>query len=142
YTKEENPRAGNKIRELAELPKNTVNSKLLQKKYLGFDVFRNSAETTKNIRVLLENSFVRPLLDDDLVLLLLKLSNRLERLYKYLSDTENLIKLDDNAKKEYVIFGSKEISSYNAYFPNRKLLVKKFPGKEGMGVVEDFADFE
>ena len=142
YTKEENPRSGNKIKELSELPKKTVNSKLVQKEYLGFEIFRNSTETTKNIRGLLENSFVRPLLDDDLVLLLLKLTNRLERLFKYLSNTENLVKLSNNTKNEYVIFGSKEISSYNAYFPNRKLLVRKFPGKEGMGVVEDFADFE
>ncbi len=141
YTKKEKPRASNKIKELAELPKTTIKLKLTRKKYLGFEVFRNSTETTKNIRSLLENSFIRPLLDDDLVLLLLKLTNRLERLFKYLSQPDNLIKLNETAKKEYVIFGSKEISSYNAYFPNRKLLVKKIPGKKGMGVVEDFADF-
>ncbi len=142
HSKDENPHAGHKIKELSELSESNIVLKLSQKEYLGFEIFRNSAETTKNIRSLLENSFVRPLLDDDLVLLLLKLTNRLERLFNYLSDQENLIKLNGNAKKTYVIFGSKEISSYNAYFPDRKLLVKKFPGKEGMGVVEDFADFE
>ena len=123
------------------LTKQSIIAKIKSKEYLGFEIFRNSDETTKNVRKLLENSFIRPLIDDDLVLVLIKLTNRLEKLALSLSKPDNLLKLNKPRVTEYLIFGSKVISSYNVNYPNRKLLVKKIPHKEGMGVVEQFADF-
>ncbi len=126
---------------LEKLTKKSIVAKIKNKEYLGFDIFRNSDETTKNIRKLLESSFIRPLIDDDLVLVLIKLTNRLEKLYRSLAEPESLVKTNKPKANEYKIFGSKEISSYNINYPNRKLLVKKIPHKDGIGVVEQFADF-
>lgn len=126
---------------LENLTKLEIKDWIKDREFLGFEIFRNSEETTKNIRKILENSFIRPLLDNDLVLTLIKLTNRLENLYRLLSQQNNIIDLNKSDSDKYKIFGSKDISSYNAFYPNRKLLVKKIPKKEGMGVVEQFADF-
>jgi len=141
YSRNEYPETKKIGSELEKLTKELIVTKIKNREYLGFDIFRNSDETTKNIKKLLENSFLRPLIDDDLVLVLIKLTNRLEKLYQSLAKPENLVKTNKPKASEYKIFGSREISSYNISYPNRKLLVKKIPHKDGMGVVEQFADF-
>lgn len=141
YTKGKYTNSRELSNKLENLTKKEIVNELQNREYMGFDILCNSSEITKNIRNLLENNFIRPLLDDEMILLLLKLSNRLSDLYSNLSDTGHLIKLPKSAEAEYVIFGSKEISSYNAYYPDRKLLAKKIPKRDGMAIVERFADF-
>ena len=129
------------MKNLDKVSKIEIKKHIKQREYVGFELFCNSSETTKDVKELLANNFIRPLLDDDLALLLLKLINRLDRLYKLLSEQENLQEITKDIADTYTIFGSKEISSYNANYPNRRLLVKNIPRKEGMGVVESAADF-
>jgi hypothetical protein len=126
---------------LDKVSKVKIKESIKEREYMGFELFCNSSETTKDVKELLSNNFIRPLLDDDLALLLLKLTNRLDRLFKLLSEQKNLQEIKKNTTDTYTIFVSKEISSYNANYPNRRLLVKNIPDKEGMGVVESSADF-
>ncbi len=126
---------------LDKISKVKIKESIKEREYMGFELFCNSSETTKDVKELLSNNFIRPLLDDDLALLLLKITNRLDRLFKLLSDQKNLQEIKKDNTDTFTIFGSKDISSYNASYPNRRLLVKNIPGKEGMGVVESSADF-
>jgi hypothetical protein len=129
------------IKNLDKISKDEIKEHIKEREYMGFELFCNSNETTKDVKELLSNNFIRPLLDDDLALVLLKLINRLDKLFKFLSEQKNLQEIEKNITDTYTIFGSKEISSYNASYPNRRLLVKNIPDKRGMGVVESFADF-
>ncbi|NTU46104.1 hypothetical protein HGA88_00585 [Candidatus Roizmanbacteria bacterium] len=129
------------MKELDKVSKVEIKKLIKERQYMGFELFCNSSETTKDIKELLSNNFIRPLLDDDLALLLLKLTNRLKRLFKLFSEQKNLQEIKKDTSDTYTIFGSRDISSYNASYPNRRLLVKNIPGKKGMGVVESAADF-
>jgi len=129
------------MKDLDKVSKTAIKKHIKEREYMGFELFCNSSETTKDVKELLSNNFIRPLLDDDLALVLLKLINRLDRLFRLLSDQKNLQQITKNTADTYTIFGSKEISSYNANYPNRRLLVKNIPGKQGMGIVESAADF-
>ncbi len=65
------------MKNLDKVSKIEIKKHIKQREYVGFELFCNSSETTKDVKELLANNFIRPLLDDDLALLLLKLINRL-----------------------------------------------------------------
>jgi hypothetical protein len=124
---------------LQHLSKDELTDRLSQKSFLGFEIFQNSSEISKDVKAILENNFILSRLNDRQITLLVKIDNRLRSLFSLLA-TYN--QLDDNAtpSKKYRVLKGGEISEHNADYPNRRLLLESV-GKD-RGVVKSFGDFD
>jgi len=126
---------------LHSLPPEEVQRRLCEKEFLGFTILQDSSEISKGIQELIENSFLLTRLNNEQLTVLVKIKNRIERLWQELSSPDNLDKLEKSTPKNYRVVKGNEISSYNETLPNRRVLLNMIE-KSKNGVVVAFGDFE
>jgi len=108
--------------------------------FLGFDLFQNSSEISKGIQDLLNSPFLLSRLSENQINLLVRLDNRLRKLYFVLSNKDHIDEINGGAHAELKVIGSEGLSSHNSSLPNRRILGKKLSGKNIQ--VLRFGDFE
>lgn len=114
---------------------------LHEREFLGFTILQDSSEISRGLQELIENSFLLTRLNNEQLIALVKIKNRIERLWTELSSLDRLDRLDKPAPKNYRVVQGDEISSYNETLPNRRLLLDMI-GKSKNGVVVAFGDFD
>lgn len=116
--------------------------RLREKEFLGFNVLQSSAEISKGLQELIENPFLLTRLNHEQLIVLVKIKNRIERLWVELSSLSNLDRLEKTPPKSYRVVQGNEISSHNmTTMPYRRILLDMI-GKSKDGVVVAFGDFD
>ncbi|HUI28832.1 MAG TPA: hypothetical protein VLX91_01355 [Candidatus Acidoferrales bacterium] len=132
---------GRSLGETMRLPRldtETLRNLLEGRKFLGFQLFKSWSYTHDYFSKVIENNFVMSRLNDEQILIVLKIKNSLYQIEDFFSNGDNFSVTEEIATGYRVVVGA-SLNPENRQFPNRFLLMRGLNNEKY--VVEDFGDF-
>jgi len=122
---------------LSHITKATIEQYLVNNKHLGFQIFKRWDTNVANLKDILKNPFILSRLEDEQIILLIKLIDDIRLLtdFQKCDDFFILLKEKDNS---HTIINSDQFANGSEY-PYRYLLLSKTD--KGQFIVDDFGDF-
>jgi len=117
-----------------------IKKALKNKELLGFQIFKHWEESESYFSRLLENSFVLSKLEDEQIIIIIKMINAMRNFQNFCLNINNFFEIGQYIKKEFAILDLKHAHRENLKYPERLILIKKID--EDKGIVIDFGDFK
>ncbi len=111
---------------------------ILNRKFIGFELFKSWDEIYEYFSKILENHFVLNRLNDDQILVLLHIRNALISLKMAFNKKESFRKTGEKVTN-YATVSAHNVDPRNKDYPNRYILLRMLD--DNKSVVEDFGDF-
>lgn len=125
--------------QLSKLDVETLRKLLEDRKFLGFQLLKSWSYTYTYFSKIIENNFVISRLEDEQILIVLKIKNALYQIEHFFTDRNNFI-VNEKKVVGYKVANGSDLNPENLQYPNRFLFLRDL-GNEKY-VVEDFGDFQ
>jgi len=131
------------IKSLPYMKQMDIEKVLENREFFGFQVFKHWEESESYFSKLLENSFVLSKLEDEQIIVVIKMINAMRNFQKFCLNVDNFFEIEAKtqyAEKEFAILDLRHTNQNNLRHPERFILIKKID--EDKGIVVDFGDFK
>ena len=131
------------IESLPYMERKEIEEILGNREFFGFQIFKHWEESESYFSKLLENSFVISKLEDEQVIVIIKMINAMRNFQKFCLNINNFFEIENKneyIKKEFAILDPKYAHPNNLRYPERLILIKKID--KDKGIVIDFGDFK